>query len=153
MYKGNQTVVAILLVLMFQQTWTLSTAEPIPVTVKQLLTTPEQFDRKHVSVIGYYVDSFERTNLLSCLFVDAFGAKGSYRDSIWVDQTTFIDPGTPTNPAPPLIGISDVGELENHYVRLVGIFRFAGDRGFGPGGFWPSEITGIVNLRIARKTP
>jgi hypothetical protein len=129
----------------------LRAAEPVVVTVSQLLATPTEFDGTHVSVIGYYVEGFDRAKLVSCLFPNACDSN-RHRGSIWVDQATFFNPGTPTNPAPPLIGISEVCAVKEHYVRVVGVFRSRSVRGFGPGRHWSSEITGIVNFRVSRKT-
>ena len=138
--------VAIFLALLFQQTRILKADEPVAVNVSQLLAAPTEFDGKHVSVTGYYVNSFKSG---SCLFTDRVSAKAhDNAKSIWVDETTFAFP-------PALIGISEVCELKDHYVRIVGIFRFRGhklDRGFGLGELWPSEVTGIVNFRVAHKT-
>lgn len=148
MNKRSQSVVAIFLALMFQQTWTSSAAEPISVTVKELLTTPAQFDRKQVSVIGYYVNTFKDG---SCLFRDRAAAKTSEINlkTIWIDLSIF-------SPPPPLVGISEPCELKDHYVRIVGTFRFRGvnlNRGFGFGESWSSEITNIINFRAVAKLP
>jgi hypothetical protein len=145
--KDTQIIVAVFLALMFQQRWTSSAAEPTPVTEKQLLSTPAEFDGKHVSVIGYYTNSFERG---SCLFTnrDAAEASAGNHRSIWIDETAFAPP-------PPQQGISELCELRNHYVWMVGIFRYRdvrSGRGFGLRGSWSSEITGIVNFRVARRT-
>ena len=159
MNSPTQILLAVSFSLISQPASALRAEAPIPVTVDQLLAKGPEFDGKQVSVMGYYINSWKEG---SCLFIDARAAKNSqpYRQSIWVDETTF-NPGNP--PSPP-IGISELCELGKHYVRIVGHFHYRGanrsgffrdvrfNRGFGLGGLWPSEITNIMNLRVAFKS-
>jgi len=162
MNKPTQMLLAVLLELMLASA--LRAEAPIPVSIEQLLTMGPEFDGKVISVIGYYIncDSKKCCNIGSCLFADARAAEisGANSQSIWIDETVF-NPGNP--PSPP-IGISDLCALKKHYVWIVGHFHYRGanrlhfsrdarfNLGFGLGGLWPSEITNIMNFRVAVKT-
>jgi hypothetical protein len=142
--SGSRVFVA--LVLTF--TWQFASAtagEPISVTVKQLLSSPTEFDGKQVSVIGYYVNSFETG---SHLFANAKTSKNLNGANLSVDQSVLFNPGTALNPAPPLIGISDVCELTKHYVRIIGRFRCREGNGRRR-----LELMNIMNFRVAAITP
>lgn len=159
MNKPAQILLAVFLSLMVQPRSPLRAEAPIPVTVEQLLTMGPQFDRREISVIGYYINNEQG----SCLFADSRAVKNSqpYRQSIWIDETTF----NPGNPPTPPIGISELNALKDHYVRIVGHFHYRGanqprfsrdfrfNRGVGLGGLWPSEINNVVNFRVAVKNP
>jgi hypothetical protein len=54
----SRAVVALVLTVTWQFA-SATAAEPVSVTVKQLLSSPKELDGKQVSVIGYYVNSFE----------------------------------------------------------------------------------------------
>jgi hypothetical protein len=159
MNRLSQIVPTMLLILICPQVRTLRAEPATPVTTKQLLTTPAEFDGKRISVIGYYINS----NRGSCLFIDRGTAKDpkAKNKSIWIDETTFAPP-------PPPVGVSEPCALKDHYVWIAGMFRYRepnmsslssdlhvqvrSGRGFGLNGSWSSEITGIVNFRVARKT-
>jgi len=119
--------------------------EPVSVSVIRLLASPMAFDGKRVSVIGYYVNSFESG---SHLFANAKASESVNGAKIWVDQSVLFNPGMAVSPPPPLLGISDVCELTKHYVRIVGRFRCteANIR-------CRPELIGIMNFRVAFKSP
>jgi hypothetical protein len=142
--RQSRVVLALVLTL----TWQFASAtvtEPIFVTIKQLLSSPTEFDGKQVSVIGYYVNSFESG---SHLFANAKTSKNSKGANLSVDQSVLFNPGTASNPAPPLIGISDVCELTKHYVRIIGTFRCREGNGRRK-----LELMNIMNFRVAFKSP
>jgi hypothetical protein len=146
--------------------WIARTEEPTWVNTEQLLAKPSEFDGKRVSVTGYYVGNIKSG---SRLFVSARAAndpKGN-RGYVWIDETTFINPGTPSNPPPPLPGISELCQLTKHHVRIIGVFhyrpnvtRLSSDRNgmvrynfaFSRNGLSASEITNVVYFRVARKS-
>ena len=115
--------------------------EPTWVTVKQLLRTPQEFDRKQICVLGYFDGS--------CLSANYCAAKQK-RASITVDPTTFLNPETFSNPAAPLPGISAACDLKTRYVRIIGTFQYRGGRS---NGSCTCEITHIVYFRATRKSP
>jgi hypothetical protein len=136
------------------------------VNTEQLLATPSEFNGKRVSVTGYYVGNIKSG---SQLFVSARAANdpNGNRGYVWIDETTFINPGTLTNPPPPLPGISEPCQLTKHYVRIIGVFnyrpnvtRLSSDGngrvrynfGFSRNGLCASEITHVVYFRVARKS-
>jgi hypothetical protein len=101
--------------------WKATAEEPTRVTAKQLLAMPREFNGKRVSVVGYFLDSFEGG---SCLFADAKASKNSKSrfESIWIDQSALFNPGISVSSSAPIPGISEACELTSHYVRIVGIF-------------------------------
>jgi hypothetical protein len=115
------------------------------VSVIQLLASPKAFDGKRVSVIGYYVNSFESG---SHLFANAKASESLKGANIWINQSVLFNPGMAVNPPPPLLGISDVCELTKHYVRIVGSFRCTGANGRSK-----PELVCIMNFRVAFKSP
>jgi len=115
--------------------------EPTWVTAKQLLRTPQEFDRRQVCVLGYFDGS--------SLFANYCAAKRK-RASITVDPTTFLNPETFSNPAAPLPGISAACDLKMRYVRIIGTFQCRGGRS---NGSCTGEITHIVYFRATRKSP
>lgn len=119
--------------------------EPIWVTVKQLLASSKELDGKRISVIGYYVNSFESG---SHLFANAKTSKNSKGADISIDESVLFNPGTVLNPAPPLPGVSAVCELTKHYVRITGTFHST-----KANVLRRPEVTHIVNFRVARITP
>jgi|SRR5262245_28108287 len=118
--------------------------EPTWVTARQLLRAPREFDRKQVCALGYFDGSR--------LFANFKAAKDSKhtRLSLAVDQSTFINPETPSNPAAPIPGVSPACDLKNRYVRIIGTFQCGDYRSDKP---CPCEITHIVYFRATRKSP
>jgi hypothetical protein len=114
--------------------------EPTWVTAKQLLRTPQEFDRKQICVLGYFDGS--------SLFANYSAAKQK-RASITLDPTTFLNPETFTNPAAPLPGISAACDLKTRYVRIIGTFQYRGGRSSGS---CTCKITHIVFFRATRKS-
>ena len=114
--------------------------QPTQVTANQLLRTPQQFNDKKLFVTGYFVyDAIKGGSL----FADYWAAehKGA---SISVNQSVFVNPGTPTNPPPPIPGVSDACELKNCYVKLIGTFCCQGPA---------CELNHIVFFRKTKRSP
>jgi len=119
-----------------------SADQPLRVTVRQLLATPEKFADKRVDVTGFYRAGTEDSCLLAC----AHCADDEMRTekSIWVEHYT--------GPA-----------YERRTVRIIGTFRYQPNpilgasvpyerryRGFGCYNMWAREITDITHFQSVR---
>jgi hypothetical protein len=118
----------------------MSAEEPTWATARQLLRTPQEFDRKQICALGYFDGR--------SLFADYSAAKQK-RASIRVDPTTFLNPETFSNQAAPLPSISPLCHLKTRYVRIIGTLQYRADC---PGKACDSEITHIVYFRAMRKS-
>ena len=114
----------------------LSAEEPTWATARQLQRNPQEFDKKKVCALGYFDGH--------ALFADCDAAKRK-RLGITIDPTTFFNPGTHLTPAPPMPGISDLRDLTNHYVRIIGTFHYRIDRAYR------FEINHVVYFRSTGK--
>jgi len=119
-----------------------SADQPLHVTVRQLLATPEKFAGKRVDVTGFYRAGTEDSCLLAC----AHCADDEVRTekSIWVEHCS--------GPA-----------YERRRVRIIGTFRYQPNpilgasvsyerrlRGFGCYNIWAREITDITHFESVR---
>ena len=82
-------LIAAIVLALASEPWMATAQEPAWVTAKQLLATPQEFDGKRISVLGYYVDNFDDGSRLFAGRKPAKSSKGS-RKNIWIDQTTSL---------------------------------------------------------------
>ena len=131
-------------------------AQPVRVTVRQLLATPENFVGKRVDVSGYYQSGTETSDLFASRSV----ANGSVDHAIWLEPDIWdprVHPQTPADIAPSK-------HVDNHTVRVVGTFhyqprRFLGNsvpyvhrfQGFGVYRLFKYAILDITYIQPAHK--
>jgi hypothetical protein len=101
---------------------------PRETTLKWLIGHADEFDRKRVSVVGFFHDEFEGRELRS-------DEKSDYAENLWCDDISAFAPK---------------GTLfcQDCWVRLDAVFMK------GPGGHlggWPGELTRITRVQIQNR--
>jgi hypothetical protein len=99
-----------------------------PTTLRWLISHPADFDRKRVSVVGFYHDEFEGSEVRS-------GEKTDFSENLWSDTISAFAP-------------KRTSFCQDCWVRLDGVFLK------GPGGhlgLWPGELTRVTRVEIQKR--
>ncbi len=114
-----------------------ASAAPPAVALIDLLSHPQRYDGRRVSVTGYYYTDSET----SCLYVDRAASKqGGVDRSIWVEYR----------------GVPDVTAIDHRQARLVGTFHYRPKarpddmRGYGSWGVWTAALQDTTSFERAR---
>jgi hypothetical protein len=100
--------------------------QPIGISMIQLIATPEKFDGKMISVVGFLAIETEDTRL--------YLSEEDYRHYI-PDNGVFIVVNKEVN--------TNIEKVDLHYVSLVGVFKLKGLPPHYPGGTGEGGITDI----------
>src|SRR5262249_2714100 len=95
-------------------------AQPISVTVPELLTAPEKYDGKKIFVGGYYIGGFAESRLFDNRKSPAH--RQAKPTNIWIDQSIWANVAE-VRQEKGIVGISNGEDLTKHNVRLIGTFR------------------------------
>jgi hypothetical protein len=99
-----------------------------PMTLRSLITHAAAFDGRRVSVVGFYHDEFEGSEIRS-------SERSDYSGNLWCsDMSAFAAPGT--------------SFCQDCWVRMDGVFLK------GPGGhfgLWPGELARVTRVEIQER--
>jgi hypothetical protein len=99
-----------------------------PTTMRWLISHAAEFDGKRVSIVGFYHDEFEGSEIRS-------SEKSDYGDNLWCsDISAFAAPET--------------SFCQDCWVRMDGVFLK------GPGGhmsLWPGELTRVTRVEVQNR--
>ena len=88
-----------------------------PVSIAELVADPSRYDRKAISVSGYYYSYFEHSAIYSTQEAESYSHK--FSDGLWIQ------------------GISPFAAISGRYLRLAGTFS---SKDLGHLGQWPGTI-------------
>jgi hypothetical protein len=100
-----------------------------PTTLRWLISHAADFDRKRVSVVGFYHGEFEGSEVRS-------EEKSDYSENLWCDTISAFAP-------------NKTSFCQDCWVRLDGVFLRGPQGHFG---LWPGELTRVTRVEIQKRS-